>query len=120
MSKSKGNVIDPIDLIDKYGADAVRFTLLALAAQGRDVKLAEARVAGYRNFSTKLWNAARFAEMNGAESVEGFDPAAVSHVLNRWIVGEAARATQAVTEAMEAFRFNEAAQAAYRFTWDIV
>ncbi|WP_449220852.1 valine--tRNA ligase [Tistrella mobilis] len=120
MSKSKGNVIDPIDLIDKYGADAVRFTLLALAAQGRDVKLAEARVAGYRNFSTKLWNAARFAEMNGAESVEDFDPAAVSHVLNRWIVGEAARATQAVTEAMEAFRFNEAAQAAYRFTWDIV
>jgi valyl-tRNA synthetase len=120
MSKSKGNVIDPIDLIDKYGADAVRFTLLALAAQGRDVKLAEARVAGYRNFSTKLWNAARFAEMNGAESVEGFDPTSVSHVLNRWIVGEAARATRAVTEAMEAFRFNEAAQAAYRFTWDIV
>ncbi|MEN3162026.1 valine--tRNA ligase [Tistrella mobilis] len=120
MSKSKGNVIDPIDLIDKYGADAVRFTLLALAAQGRDVKLAEARVAGYRNFSTKLWNAARFAEMNGAESVEGFAPTSVSHVLNRWIVGEAARATRAVTEAMEAFRFNEAAQAAYRFTWDIV
>ncbi|GGB26871.1 valine--tRNA ligase [Tistrella bauzanensis] len=120
MSKSKGNVIDPIDLIDKYGADAVRFTLLALAAQGRDVKLAEARVAGYRNFSTKLWNAARFAEMNGAESIEGFDPSAVTHVLNRWIVGETARAVAAVTEGLEAFRFNEAAQAAYRFTWDIV
>src|SRR6202011_2296240 len=76
MSKSKGNIIDPLVLIEKYGTDALRFTLAALAAQGRDIKLAEARVEGYRNFVTKLWNAARFAEMNGCALVRGFDPGA--------------------------------------------
>ncbi len=77
MSKSKGNVIDPLDLIEKYGADALRFTMTALAAPGRDIKLAESRVEGYRNFTTKLWNAVRFAEMNEAKIADGFDPAGV-------------------------------------------
>ena len=92
MSKSKGNVIDPIDLIDRFGADALRFTLAAMAAQGRDIKISEARVEGYRNFATKLWNASRFAEMNGCVRVAGFDPATAREPLNRWILGEAAKA----------------------------
>ena len=90
MSKSKGNVIDPLDLIDRYGADALRFTLAAMAAQGRDIKLSRSPVEGYRNFATKLWNASRFAEMNGCVRVAGFDPAAAREPLNRWILGEAA------------------------------
>ena len=92
MSKSKGNVIDPLQLIDTYGADALRFTLAAMAAQGRDIKLATARVEGYRNFATKLWNASRFAEMNECRGRLGFDPTRVREVLNRWIIGETARA----------------------------
>ncbi len=92
MSKSKGNVIDPLDLINRFGADALRFTLAAMAAQGRDIKLSESRIEGYRNFATKLWNASRFAEMNGCLRVEGFDPSAVREPLNRWILGEAASA----------------------------
>jgi valyl-tRNA synthetase len=87
MSKSKGNVVDPLELIDSYGADALRFTLAAQAAQGRDIKLATSRVEGYRNFATKLWNAARFAEMNQAVPVAGFDPASAKVTLNRWIAG---------------------------------
>ena len=87
MSKSKGNIIDPLDLIDELWRDALRFTLAALAAQGRDIKLAESRVEGYRNFATKLWNAARYAEMNGCALVAGFDPAAPTLTVNRWIVG---------------------------------
>jgi valyl-tRNA synthetase len=117
MSKSKGNIIDPLELIDKFGADALRFTLAAMAAQGRDVKLAESRVEGYRNFATKLWNAARFCAMNECRPVPGFDPAAVATTLNRWIVGEAAAAMRAVAEGLDGYRFNEAADAAYRFTW---
>ena len=81
MSKSKGNVIDPIDLIDRFGADALRFTLAAMAAQGRDIKLSEARIEGYRNFATKLWNASRFAELNGCVRVAGFDPAVRARAL---------------------------------------
>ena len=119
MSKSKGNVIDPLHLIDDYGADALRFTLAAMAAQGRDIKLSTARVEGNRNFATKLWNAARFAEMNGAARAAGFDPKAVKETLNRWIVGEAERAIQNVTAAIEAYKFNEAASAAYRFVWSV-
>ncbi|MGE4372761.1 MAG: valine--tRNA ligase [Xanthobacter sp.] len=119
MSKSKGNVIDPLDLVEQYGADALRFTLAAMAAQGRDIKLATSRVEGYRNFATKLWNAVRFAEMNGCARVEGFDPAKVENTLNRWIIGEAARATREVTEAIEAYRFNDAAAAIYRFLWNV-
>ena len=119
MSKSKGNVIDPLDLIDRYGADALRFTLAAMAAQGRDIKLSEARVEGYRNFATKLWNASRFAEMNGCVRVEGFDPADAREPLNRWILGEAARAAAETAGAIESFRFNDAANAAYRFVWSM-
>lgn len=119
MSKSKGNVIDPLNLIDKFGADALRFTLAAMAAQGRDIKLAESRVDGYRSFATKLWNASRFAEMNGAALTEGFEPTKVKETLNRWIMHETARATREVTEAIEAYRFNDAAGAIYRFTWNV-
>lgn len=119
MSKTKGNVVDPLQLIDEYGADALRFTLAAMAAQGRDIKLATSRVEGYRNFGTKLWNAARFCEMNECVRVEGFDPAQVKETVNKWIVGEAARSAAEITTAIEAYRFNDAAGAAYRFVWNV-
>jgi valyl-tRNA synthetase len=119
MSKSKGNVIDPLALIDEFGADALRFTLAAMAAQGRDIKLSTQRVEGYRNFATKLWNAARFAEMNGCASVAGFDPKSAKETLNRWIAHETAKAAAEITEAIEAYRFNDAATAVYRFVWNI-
>ena len=119
MSKSKGNVIDPLTLIDKYGADALRFTLAAQAAQGRNIRLSEQRVEGYRNFSTKLWNAARFCEMNGCAFDAGFAPEGAKETLNRWIIHEAASAIAEVTEALEAYRFNDAANGAYRFVWNI-
>ncbi|HEY2230884.1 MAG TPA: valine--tRNA ligase [Xanthobacteraceae bacterium] len=119
MSKSKGNVIDPLELIDEYGADALRFTLTALAAQGRDIKLSTQRVEGYRNFVTKLWNACRFAEMNGCATVPGFDPRSTQLTLSRWIAHETANAAREVASAIEAYRFNEAAGAAYRFVWNI-
>ena len=119
MSKSKGNVIDPIGLIDDYGADALRFTLAAMAAQGRDIKLSPARVEGNRNFATKIWNAAKFAEFYGCKPVAGFDPARASEILNRWIATETTRAVAAVTAALEAYKFNEAAGAAYRFVWNL-
>ncbi len=119
MSKSKGNVIDPLQIIDEYGADALRFTLAAMAAQGRDIKLSTQRVEGYRNFATKLWNAARFAEMNECAAVEGFDPTQAKQVLNRWIAHETAKAAAEITEAIGAYRFNDAAGAAYRFVWNI-
>jgi valyl-tRNA synthetase len=117
MSKSKGNIIDPLVLIDKYGADALRFTLTALTAQGRDIKLAESRVEGYRNFATKLWNAARFCQMNQCRPVAGFDPAAVALPLNRWAVGEVALTAARVAAALDDLRFNEAAGALYQFVW---
>jgi valyl-tRNA synthetase len=119
MSKSKGNVIDPLHLMDDYGADALRFTLAAMAAQGRDIKLSSQRVEGYRNFATKLWNAARFAEMNGAQMVTGFDPRLATETLNRWIAHELGKAAHEITEAIIAYRFNEAAGAAYRFVWNV-
>jgi valyl-tRNA synthetase len=119
MSKSKGNVIDPLHLIDDYGADALRFTLAAMAAQGRDIKLATSRVEGYRNFATKLWNAARFAEINGCARVPGFDPTKARETLNRWIGHETAAAGREVTGAIEAYKFNEAAGATYRFVWNV-
>lgn len=119
MSKSKGNVIDPLELIDQYGADALRFTLAAMAAQGRDIKLAKSRVEGYRNFATKLWNACRFAEMNGCVTVPGFDPRKATGTLNQWIGHELARAVAETTEALEAYKFNEAAGAVYRFVWNV-
>jgi len=119
MSKSKGNVIDPLELIDEYGADALRFTLTALAAQGRDIKLSTQRVEGYRNFATKLWNACRFAEINGCVSVPGFDPLSARATLSRWIAHATAEAAREVTAAITAYKFNEAAGAAYRFVWNI-
>ena len=118
MSKSKGNVIDPLEVIDEYGADALRFTLAAMAAQGRDIKLSSDRVAGYRNFATKLWNAARFAEINGCVTVEGFDPRGAKEILNRWIAHETAKTAAEITEAIIVYRFNDAAAAAYRFVWN--
>jgi valyl-tRNA synthetase len=119
MSKSKGNVMDPLGLVDTYGADALRFTLAAMAAQGRDIKLSTNRVEGYRNFATKLWNASRFAEMNECVRRRDFDPATVKETLNRWIVGETERAARAVTEGIEAYKFNEAATAIYEFVWGV-
>jgi valyl-tRNA synthetase len=120
MSKSKGNVIDPLELIDEYGADALRFTLAIMAAQGRDVKLDPARIAGYRNFGTKLWNATRFAEMNGVKRDAGFKPEDAKLTVNRWILTELSRASAEVTTAIETQRFNEAAGALYRFVWNQV
>ena len=117
MSKSKGNVMDPLELVDKYGADALRFTLSAMAAQGRDIKLSTQRVEGYRNFATKLWNASRFAEMNECVRQRDFDPSIVKETLNRWIVGETERAAAAVTESLEAYKFNDAAGVIYEFVW---
>ncbi|WP_174801072.1 valine--tRNA ligase [Martelella limonii] len=117
MSKSKGNVIDPLNLIEEYGADALRFTLAIMAAQGRDVKLDESRIAGYRNFGTKLWNATRFAEMNGMVLDGTFRPSGATQTINRWILTELSKTTEAVTTAIENFRFNEAADALYRFVW---
>ncbi len=119
MSKSKGNVLDPLTLVDKFGADALRFTLAAMAAQGRDIKLSEPRIEGYRNFGTKLWNAARFCQMNECAWWEAFDPADAKQTVNRWIVGETARTAAIVTRELEAFRFNEAANALYRFVWNV-
>ncbi|MGQ4272624.1 valine--tRNA ligase [Terrihabitans sp. B22-R8] len=119
MSKSKGNVIDPLDLMDEFGADAVRFTLAAMAAQGRDIKLARQRIEGYRNFATKLWNATRFAEMNECAVDPDFDPSTVKSTLNRWIVSETNTAIRETGDAIEAFRFNDAASAVYRFVWSV-
>ena len=118
MSKTKGNVIDPLTLIDQYGADALRFGLAIAAAQGKDVRMGPARVEGYRNFCTKLWNAARFCEMNACDPVAGFDPASPADTINRWIVGETVKTERLVREALEAFRFNDAATALYQFVWN--
>jgi len=118
MSKTKGNVIDPLQLIDTYGADALRFTVCALTGPGRDVKLGPARVESYRSFVTKLWNAARFCEMNGIRPEPGFDPALVSSPLCRWLLDAANSAIAEATAALEAFRFNDYAAACYRFTWN--
>ena len=120
MSKSKGNVIDPLELIKEYGADALRFTLAIMAAQGRDVKLDPSRIAGYRNFGTKLWNATRFAEMNGVKRDPHFVPEAASLTVNRWILTELSRTQGEVTEAIENYRFNDAAGSLYRFVWNQV
>ncbi len=121
MSKSKGNVIDPLELIDKYGADALRFTMTSLAAsQAGRLRLSPARVEGARNFATKLWNATRFAEMNGAALPKGFDPATAKLTVNKWMLGELARANQAIDKALTDFRLNEAASTLYEFVWGVV
>ncbi len=127
MSKSLGNVIDPLDMIDEFGADAVRFTLTAMAAMGRDLKLSTQRIAGYRNFGTKLWNACRFAEMNEVFAqraartdvipTQNRPPADVEQAVNKWIIGETAKVRQEIDAALENYRFNDAANAAYAFVW---
>ena len=157
MSKSEGNVIDPVDLIDgieadalvakrttglrqpekapqvekatrkrypkgfdAYGADALRFTLAAMATKGRDINLSVERVAGYRNFGTKLWNATRFAQMNEAQFGADVNPQSPELSINKWIFGELYKCTAAISEAIEDYRFNDAASAAYHFTWDVL
>jgi len=117
MSKSKGNVIDPLEFVEKYGADALRFTLIAMEAQGRDIKLSEKRVEGYRNFGTKLWNAARFCEMNGIAGSNSIEAPAASLAINKWIISEVSQTVTAITAAFEAFRFNDTADAIYHFSW---
>jgi len=117
MSKSKGNVLDPLEIIETYSADALRFTLAAMAAQGRDVKMSPARVEGYRNFATKLWNVARFTQMNGCRIDPDFDPHAVEHPINRWILGETERTARTVTHGIEQHRYNDAANTLYSFVW---
>jgi valyl-tRNA synthetase len=119
MSKSKGNVIDPLGVIDDFGADALRFALARGAAQGHDIKLSPQHVETNRNFATKLWNACRFAEMNGCAQPAEFDPTGATQTLNRWIAHETAAATREVTEAIEACRFNDAAASIYRFVWNV-
>jgi valyl-tRNA synthetase len=119
MSKSKGNVIDPLGVIDEYGADALRFALTREAAQGHDIRLSPHLVETNRNFATKFWNACRFAEMNGCVKPDAFDPKGAKETLNRWIAHETSRATREVTEAIEGYRFNDAAGAIYRFVWNV-
>jgi valyl-tRNA synthetase len=119
MSKSLGNVIDPLEIIDQYGADALRFTLTSMAAMGRDIKLSVNRVEGYRNFGTKLWNAARFAEMNECAPVADFDPRGVGQTVNKWIVGETARIAAATDAALAGYRFNDAANGLYAHIWGV-
>ncbi|WP_372707452.1 valine--tRNA ligase [Brevundimonas sp.] len=118
MSKSKGNVIDPLSIIDELGADPLRFTMAILSGT-RDIKLSRQRIEGYRNFGTKLWNAARFSQMNEARRVEGFDPATVDQTINRWIRGELTKAERQVSSAIEGGRFDDAASALYRFVWNV-
>ena len=118
MSKSKGNVIDPLEIIDDYGADALRFTLTAMAAMGRDIKLSPQRVAGYRNFGTKLWNASRFCEINECRMTEdSFNPVSCQLTLNKWIVGSTAETVKSFTELLDEFKFDQAANKIYQFVW---
>ena len=117
MSKSKGNTIDPMETIEKYGADALRFFMAAMETQGRDINVSEARIAGYRNFATKLWNAARFGEMNEVSLPADFDVSRVKDTVNKWIVAKAEQATKEVTDNLNAFRFSDAANAVYQFVW---
>jgi valyl-tRNA synthetase len=118
MSKSKGNVVDPLGLIDQYGADALRFFMSAMESQGRDIKMDDARLAGYRNFATKLWNAARFCEANGISASASLAAPAASLPVNRWIIGEVADTVAAIDKAFAAYRFDDAANAIYSFAWD--
>ena len=118
MSKSKGNVIDPLDVIDKYGCDALRFTLAHMSTPGRDIKLATGRIEGNRNFATKLWNAARFCQMNECAWQDNFDPASVKHTVNKWIVGETKLATDKIASLLDEYRFDLSSAAAYDFAWN--
>jgi len=117
MSKSKGNTVDPLGLIDQYGADALRFTLAAMESQGRDIKLDEKRVEGYRNFATKLWNAARFLQGNGIGASSSIAAPEASLPVNRWIIGEVVETLAKLDQAFAELRFDEMADAIYHFTW---
>jgi valyl-tRNA synthetase len=119
MSKTKGNVVDPLDIIDEYGADALRFALCLAAGQGRDMRLGMSRVETCRNFGTKLWNASRFCEMNDCVTRADFVPGDARATVNRWILSETARVASEVTRGIEAYRFNDAAGAAYHFVYDV-
>ena len=119
MSKSKGNVLDPLELVDDFGCDALRFTLTAMSGQARDIKLSTQRIEGYRNFGTKLWNAARFSQMNECLREEGFDPAGAKQIINRWIRGETVKTVKIVTKAFETCAYDVAANALYRFVWNV-
>ncbi|MEP2706459.1 MAG: valine--tRNA ligase [Roseibium sp.] len=119
MSKSTGNVIDPLDLIDRFGADATRFALVSQEVQSRrTLRMSDQAADGGQRFATKLWNAARFAEMNGCARVDGFDPATTQHTLNRWIATETGRCITEVTKALDEFRFNDASGGVYKFVWN--
>ena len=117
MSKSKGNVLDPLELIDEYGADSLRFTLAAMAAQGRDIKMSTSRLEGYRNFTTKIWNACRFLQMNDCTNRDSINLSSVKAPVNKWIVSEYQTAIAKTTAAIDSYRFNEAADALYHFIW---
>ncbi len=117
MSKSKGNVVDPLQLIDEFGADALRFTMASLVTPRGDVKASRARIEGYRNFGTKIWNAARFCEINQCRPDPSFDPAQAKETVNRWILTEATATVGTVTKAISEYRFNEGADALYHFVW---
>ena len=117
MSKSKGNVVDPLGLIDKYGADALRFFMSAMESQGRDIKMDDARLEGYRNFATKLWNATRFCLSNGISASRTLAAPSATLPVNRWIIGETAATARRIEEALAAYRFDEAANAIYQFAW---
>ncbi|WP_303762364.1 valine--tRNA ligase [Sphingobium yanoikuyae] len=118
MSKSKGNVVDPLGLIDKFGADALRFFMAAMESQGRDVKMDEKRVEGYRNFATKLWNAARFLQANGVTASTSREAPHATLPVNRWIIAETVATVQAIDTAMAELRFDAGANAIYHFVWD--
>jgi valyl-tRNA synthetase len=117
MSKSKGNAVDPLGLIDRYGADALRFTMAAMESQGRDIKLDEKRVEGYRNFATKLWNAARFCQANGIGASQAIGPPEAALPVNRWIIGETVKTVQALDLALAELRYDESANTIYHFVW---
>jgi valyl-tRNA synthetase len=117
MSKSKGNTVDPLGLVDRYGADALRFTLAAMESQGRDIKLDEKRIEGYRNFATKLWNAARFCQANGIGASAALEPPSANRAVNRWIVSETVKTIQSLDLALADLRFDESANTIYHFVW---
>ena len=118
MSKSKGNVVDPLGLVDRYGADALRFFMAAMESQGRDIKMDDRRVEGYRNFATKLWNAARFCQSNGIGASATLAAPPAAHAVNKWIIGEVVETQAALDKALADLRFDAAANAIYHFTWD--
>lgn len=117
MSKSKGNTVDPMETIEKYGADALRFFMAAMETQGRDINLSDSRIQGYRNFATKLWNAARFCEMNECYSVKDFEVSQAKLEISKWIIAKVKEASAEVTENLNNFRFSDAANTVYQFIW---